>query len=208
MKKTENSRKNKKGEETKEKLFNAAVQLFNQYEFREVSVDKIVEAAGVAKGTFYIHFDSKDALIAEFISDYVHKVDTDYRAVLDSFPPDTDSSQILLGLISKIADTLTETIGYSSMRTVYQLLLVDDIDVSAVKGYGRELYQIFAQVLERGFQRGEFSSSLPLDTLIKHFVITIRGLCYEWCIRYPEFDLKAQAITHYQILLEGIKAKQ
>lgn len=207
MKKEETRRKKEKGEKTKQKLFIAATMLFNQYGFRGITVDRIVEEAGVAKGTFYIYFESKDALIAAFISDYVRKVDTDYRVILDSFSPDTSSSQILLGLLGKIADTLTEIIGYTSMRTVYQLLLTDDIDVGAVKEYARDLYQIFAVVLERGMERGEFISPLSLHELARHFVMAIRGLTYEWCIRYPDFDLKSQALTHFQMLLNGIKSR-
>ena len=207
MKKEETRRKKEKGEKTKQKLFIAATMLFNQYGFREITVDRIVEEAGVAKGTFYIYFESKDALIAAFISDYVRKVDTDNRVILDSFSPDTSSSQILLGLFGKIADTLTEIIGYTSMRTVYQLLLTDDIDVGAVKEYARDLYQIFAVVLERGMERGEFISPLSPHELARHFVMAIRGLTYEWCIRYPDFDLKSQALTHFQMLLNGIKSR-
>ncbi len=207
MKKEETRRKKEKGEKTKQKLFTAATMLFNQYGFRGITVDRIVEEAGVAKGTFYIYFESKDALIAAFISDYVRKVDTDYRVILDSFSPDTSSSQILLGLLDKITDTLTEIIGYTSMRTVYQLLLTDDIDVGAVKEYARDLYQIFAVVLERGMERGEFISPLSLHELARHFIMAIRGLTYEWCIRYPDFDLKSQALTHFQMLLNGIKSR-
>ncbi|NLW49199.1 MAG: TetR/AcrR family transcriptional regulator [Firmicutes bacterium] len=207
MKKEETRRKKEKGEKTKQKLFIAATMLFNQYGFRGITVDRIVEEAGVAKGTFYIYFESKDALIAAFISDYVRKVDTDYRVILDSFSPDTSSSQILLGLFGKIADTLTEIIGYTSMRTVYQLLLTDAMDMNVIKGYDRDLYQIFYDVLECGIKRGEFSSELSLEELTRHFVMAIRGISYEWCIRYPDFDLKAQALSHFQILLNGIKSR-
>lgn len=207
LKKEENRRKTEKGEKTKQKLYTAAASLFSQHDFREVTVDRIVEEAGVAKGTFYIYFESKDALIASFLLDYVRKLDIDYRAVLDSFPTDTSNSRILLGLISKIADTLTEVIGCSSMRTVYKLLMTDEIDMDAVKGYNRDLYKIFAEMLKRGIESGEFHTTLSLDELTRHFVMAIRGICYEWCIRYPDFDLKAQALAHFQILLDGLKVK-
>lgn len=206
MKKDKTGHKTTKGEKTKQKLFTSAAKLFNQYDFNEVTVDRIVEVAGVAKGTFYIYFESKDALIAAFLSDYVRKVDTDYRSVLDSFPPDASSSQILLGLIGKIADTLNNTIGCTSMRTVYKLLLTNAMDMSAVKGYDRDLYLMFADVLERGINSGEFNSGLSLEELTRHFVMAIRGISYEWCIRYSDFDLKAQALLHFQILLNGIQA--
>lgn len=196
-----------KGEKTKQKLFATAARLFSEHDFRHVTVDRIVEEAGVAKGTFYIYFDSKDALIAAFLSDYVSKVDMGYRAVLDGFSPEVPSYEVLLALVSKIADTLTDIIGLSSMKTVYQLMLTEDVDMHAVKEYERGLYQIFVDVLERGIKKGEFRSNLPLHELSRHLVMARRGLCYEWCIRYPDFDLRAQALTHFQILLDGIKAR-
>lgn len=196
-----------KGEKTKQKLFDTAFNLFNQYGLENITVDRIVEKAGVAKGTFYIYFESKDVLIAEFISDYASKVDTGYRAVLDAFSPETPSSHILLALIGKIAETLTDNIGYTSMRTVYQLLLSDNIDTGAVTVYDRDLYQIFVVLIRRGMDTGEFVSFLSPQELSRHFVMAIRGLCYEWCFRYPDFDLKSQASTHFRILLNGIKSR-
>lgn len=207
MKKEKTERKITKGEITKEKLFCSAAKLFNQYNFEEVTIDRIVEEAGVAKGTFYIYFESKDALIAAFLSDYVSKVDTDYRTFLDSFPPGISTPDLLLGLIDKITATLTHTIGYMSMKTVYKLLLTDDIDVSAITGFNRELYRVFADVLICGFERGDFKSALSIDELARHFVGAIRGLSYEWCIRYPDFDLKAQALSHFKMILSGILAR-
>lgn len=208
MKKVKKEQGMTKGEKTKEKLFCSAAKLFNQYNFEEVTIDRIVEEAGVAKGTFYIYFESKDALIAAFLSDYVSKVDTDYRTFLESFPTGTSTSDLLLGLIDKITATLTHTIGYTSMKTVYKLLLTDDIDVSAITGFNRELYQVFADVINIGFERGDFQSALSVNELARHFVAAIRGLCYEWCIRYPDFDLKAQALSHFKIMLDGIQAKK
>ena len=203
----EKERKREKGKLTKRKLFECAARLFDQYPFEEVSVDMIVAAAGVAKGTFYVHFNSKDALIANFLSDYINRVDADYRAVLSSSPPDTSTSQILLGVIGRIADTLTNTIGCTGMRTVYKLQLSNAVDMSVVMGYQRDLYQIFSELLSKGLEKKEFQSELSLDTLTRHFVMAIRGLSYEWCIRYPDFDLKEQALTHFQLLLSGIEPK-
>lgn len=193
-----------KGEKTKQKLFTSAVRLFERYDFNEVTVDRIVEDAGVAKGTFYIYFESKDALIAAFLSDYVKETDTDYRAILDSFPPETPASQVLLGLAGKITDKLTNTIGLLSMRTVYKLMLTNSFDMSAVSGYNRDLYFLFTDVLEKGIQNKEFNFSMPTSELARHFVMAVRGLSFEWCIRYPDFDLEAQILTHLQILLNGI----
>lgn len=194
----------KKGEKTKRKLFESAEALFEKYDFDKVSVDAIVESAGVAKGTFYIYFESKDALILSFLSEYVHDIDADYKAHLDSLPTETTASDMLLSLLGKIADVLTDTIGYNKMRIIYKLQLTETLDMDTVKGYNRELYKIFTHVLERGMELKEFNTEIPLDVLTKHFVMAIRGISYEWCIRYPNFDLKKEVLTHFQLLLSGI----
>jgi AcrR family transcriptional regulator len=205
MRKKETSRRREQAAETKRKLYESAGNLFGQYDFEDVTVDAIVEAAGVSKGTFYVYFESKDALIASFLSDYVSSIDAEYRAHLDSFPAGAKASDILLSLIGKIADVLTDTIGYNRMRIVYKVQLTGAVNTENIKGYNRELYKMFTDVLRLGIDRGEFYTELPLDTLTKHFVMAIRGLSYEWCIRYPDFNLREQALAHFKILLAGIR---
>jgi len=198
------NRRKKQGAETKKRLYESAEKLFNQYDYEDVSVEAIAEAAGVTKGTFYVHFNSKDELYVSIFIDYVSQIDMVYRAFLDDLPSDMLMSDVLLVLIEKIADVLTGTIGYDNMKTVYKLQLTRVVSTEAVKGYNREFYKMFSNVLDRGIQRGEFKTLLPLEILTKHFVMAIRGLTYECCIRYPDFDLKEQALAHFKLMLAGI----
>lgn len=198
----------RKGEKTKQKLLETAEELFSRFDFNNVTVDTIVEAAGVSKGTFYIYFESKDSLIATLLSDYVNSVDADYKAHLDTLPSGITATDMLLSLIAKIADVLTDTIGYYRMSIVYKIQLTGFFNMDTVKGYNRKLYQIFSDVLTQGLERGEFNTKLPIDTLTKHFVMALRGISYEWCIRYPDFELKEQALAHFRILLNGIRETQ
>ncbi len=201
------TRRKLKGAATKNTIYETAEKLFALHNFNDVSVNDIVRAAGVSKGTFYVHFESKDALIASFIEDYVKKVDFGYRAHLDALPPDLSTPQMLLSLIEKIADTLVYGIGVQHMRTVYKLQLAGDVGTEVVKGYGRALYQIFGDVLNRGIMSGEFRCDIPQEELTRHFVMAIRGISYEWCIRYPDFDLKARALAHFSLLIAAVERR-
>jgi hypothetical protein len=137
----------------------------------------------------------------------VESVDRDYQAHLDSLPPGTKASDIMLSLIAKIAEMLTQTIGLHRMQMMYKTQLTGAVNTDAVKGYNRRLYLIFAEVLENGINRGEFYASLPVEQIARHFVLAIRGLCFEWCIRYPDFDLKEQALSHFELLLKSIETE-
>lgn len=192
------------GAETKKKLYEIAERLFTERNFSDVNVEDITDEAGITKGAFYVHFESKDALIAVLIADYASQADTDYKTFLETLPDDMPASEVLLALTQKIAETLLNTIGCENMKKVYQMLLAGTVDTEAVKGYSRELYTLFHSVLEKGIHCGELASSLPLEELSRHFVMAIRGVSYEWCIRYPDFDLREQAVEHIQLLIEGI----
>jgi AcrR family transcriptional regulator len=50
---------------TRERLISAASAALGRLDRESVSVDEIVAAAGVAKGTFYVHFEDVEALWAE-----------------------------------------------------------------------------------------------------------------------------------------------
>lgn len=193
------------GAETKKKLYEIAEKLFSEHDFSSISVEDITDAAGITKGAFYVHFESKDALIALLIADYAARADTDYRSFLDTVAVDQPASSVLLALSEKIADTLMNTIGYENMNKVYQMLLTRTVDTAAVKGYGRELYHLFFDIFEKGIRCGEFKDTLAADMLAQHFVMAIRGVSYEWCVRHPDFDLKEQVMEHCRLLIDGIK---
>ena len=46
----------------REAILDAALTLFGRYGYRRTSIDDIARAAGVAKGTVYLHVESKAAL--------------------------------------------------------------------------------------------------------------------------------------------------
>ena len=53
--------------DTREKILESARRLFNKKGFSEVSIDEIMENAGLTHGGFYRHFRNKDQLYAEAV---------------------------------------------------------------------------------------------------------------------------------------------
>jgi AcrR family transcriptional regulator len=60
-----------RGDDTRARIFAAAVRLFAEHGYTDTTVDRIVRDAGVAKGTFFIHFATKDAVITELVRNQV-----------------------------------------------------------------------------------------------------------------------------------------
>ena len=57
------SRRERKKEETRERIFKAACKLFRDKGFEQTTVDEIAEKADVAKGTFFNYFPRKEAVL-------------------------------------------------------------------------------------------------------------------------------------------------
>ena len=63
MRATPQRRRQNRSRVTRERLVASGFGLFAEVGFDAVTVDDVCSAAGVAKGTFYFHFDSKEALL-------------------------------------------------------------------------------------------------------------------------------------------------
>jgi|GEM_PF-1545468 len=189
--------------QTKAAIYQSAERLFKKYAFEAVNVEDIVKEAKVSKGSFYVHYPSKDALIALFISDYVVRVDEDYKNHINALPKDMTTSEVLLSLVGKIAEVIEEDLGRHNMKTLYRIQLTD-ASPSAALAYGRELYQLFHGLIEKGLAEKTLHSDLSPEETAKHFVMGYRGLVYEWCVREDTFSLKEEALKHYQMLLYGL----
>lgn len=66
--------------DTRQRLSDAALELFSLRGYNGTSVQDIVVAAGVPKGTFYNHFASKEALALDSVARYAAAAGTDLRA--------------------------------------------------------------------------------------------------------------------------------
>jgi AcrR family transcriptional regulator len=67
----------KRSRQTRRELLNTAIHLWQNQDFDDITVDAIVEAAGVSKGTFYYHFRRKEDLLVDLGWATVDRVGTE-----------------------------------------------------------------------------------------------------------------------------------
>jgi AcrR family transcriptional regulator len=187
--------------ETKKRIYESAVALIKMHGLENLSVDSIVERAGVSKGSFYVHYESKFSLFAEYVS----TLDLDYEEYFSTLPQDKKPSELLVLVTEKIADILVNRIGIDLSKIIYEALLKRTIDNALVLSYNRNLYRIYNRIIRQGVRQGEFKEGLEIDSVSNHFVMSFRGMTYEWCIRFPDLDLKKEILKHFDIMLTGIK---
>ena len=64
----------KRGEATRRRVLEAAEAVFAEYGYHEASIVKLTERAGVALGTFYLYFDSKQSVFEALVIDLNNRV--------------------------------------------------------------------------------------------------------------------------------------
>jgi AcrR family transcriptional regulator len=67
---------------TTEKILDAAVDLFISAGFAETSMDAIAAKAGVAKGTLYYHYKSKEGIVDALVEAYARRVEAAFESIL------------------------------------------------------------------------------------------------------------------------------
>jgi AcrR family transcriptional regulator len=68
--------------ETRQRLFEAAAEVFEERGIGAASIEVIADAAGLTRGAFYSNFDSKDELIVAMIEDHVEQSSRRYLDLL------------------------------------------------------------------------------------------------------------------------------
>lgn len=84
------ARKSKSPESRRQDLIEAASALFKKQGFDATSVEEIATSAGVAKGTFYLYFTSKDDMLNGIVSHMLHHV----FEYIDKLIADTSKSAV------------------------------------------------------------------------------------------------------------------
>ncbi len=78
-----------RSEETRTKILDSAVKLFSTRGYTAASVDDICAEAGISKGAFYHHFESKQALFLALLDGWLQIIDNAIDASKDKTAPET-----------------------------------------------------------------------------------------------------------------------
>lgn len=152
---SEQPRWRRRKEARPQELLEAALELFCENGYATTTLSDIARKAGVSKGTVYLYFENKEALLVAAVRDALEPIlELGERRLND---PDTDSAVIIRELMHAWWD------DWSRRRAtgVHRLIVSEAqafpkltaLYVDQVMGRGR---RIFAALVRRGATRGEF----------------------------------------------------
>ncbi|WP_091673670.1 TetR/AcrR family transcriptional regulator [Micromonospora auratinigra] len=181
-------------EDTRQRLFVAAVELIAEQGFTATTVDDIAARAGVAKGTVYYNFQSKTVLFEELLRHGIGLLTADFRAAVDGLPP----REALAALVRAELEYIRR------YRAFAQLLLSEmwrtnrewQQTLRLLRG---EAIEVIAETVRAGVASGDLPADLDVPTASSALFGVGLVVAVDWLVFQPD-----RPISDVQEALLGI----
>ncbi|QZD92085.1 TetR/AcrR family transcriptional regulator [Qipengyuania xiapuensis] len=141
-----------RGRKTLRKLLDAAASEFGEHGFHEASISSITRRAGVALGSFYTYFDSKDAIFRALVQDMSEAVKV---AARDAIEPDMRPLELERAALAGFLEFAAEH------KEIYRI--IDEAEFVDPRSY-RDHYETIAERirdrLRSGAEHGDFRDDI------------------------------------------------
>ncbi|MGP4105920.1 TetR/AcrR family transcriptional regulator [Virgibacillus sp. L01] len=190
-----------KASQTKKKISGAALELFKEKSFSQVTVDEIIHKTGTSKGAFYTHFKSKhDVFLEKFkeIDDYY--VDE----LIDIIANETKYTDKLTEFLRLQMTYIERDLGWDVVRTIYEI----ELNVERESFFllpDRPLYAILMGIFTKGQDAGEFRSDYSPEKMMTICLQVMRGILYDWSIHKGSFSLIEDHKDLFQVMINGLE---
>ena len=141
-----------RSEETRSRILESAIKLFSARGFNAASVADICKDAGISKGAFYHHFESKQALFLALLDVWLQTIDNAIEASKDKTVPET------FMLITEAFPFIFETAGEGlPMFLEFWLQASRDEKIwqASIAPY-RRYQKHFTSLIKKGVDEGSF----------------------------------------------------
>jgi AcrR family transcriptional regulator len=147
-------------------LLDVALRVFSERGYHETRIADLIEAAGVARGTFYLYFESKNAIFHELLDELLVRVRASVVGVELGENATPLRDQLILTL-ERVLTTFSDSPALTAFVLRVAVGLDPEIDKKLAEFHGR-LHQFIVMSLENGIQLGLLR---PLDPRIVSWAV-------------------------------------
>jgi AcrR family transcriptional regulator len=183
--------------ERRERLYEAALSLFRSQGYEATTVDQITQRAGLAKGTFFNYFATKDAVLRYLGAREIGRLG---NTVLVASPGTQSSLDKLKRLLSALAASL------ETNRDLVCLMFRRGISVPellAGDAGGFSLQSMSALLIRQAQRTGEVNRELDADMLASALDALYLQQVVRWCEADMPYPLSRRLTGIVDLLLLG-----
>jgi TetR/AcrR family fatty acid metabolism transcriptional regulator len=184
----------------REAILKAATRVFAQRGFFNAQVADVAKAAGVAAGTVYLYFRSKDDLL---VSLFERTMKDAIAAGRDALAGATDPRERL----KRIARLHLERLGRDrDLAVVFQVELRQSTKFMEQfsSSYLREYLGIIREAVEAGQAAGLFRAEVSATTAAKILFGALDEMATNWMLSRRRYSLEADADAVIDLFLHGV----
>ncbi|MEO1336417.1 MAG: TetR/AcrR family transcriptional regulator [Myxococcota bacterium] len=170
-------------EDKRRRIIDAAIQVFAAKGFFGARVSEIAEAAGVADGTIYLYFKSKDDVLISLFEEKMSSIMERLMALLEDHPGDPEA---------KIRRYIVEHLRLVAEQPSLMQVLTIELRQSArfIKEYHPKAFRAYLELLqgivEDGQRQGVFRSDLDPLVFRRALFGAIDEISLEWILMHME----------------------
>ena len=185
-------------QDAKDRVLEAALEVFSQKGFHPATMDEIAEKAGVGKGTLYRHFETKEKLFAELVRLRLEELEGNAVAAIDG-------SDDVLTMISKYITVYFEF--FDQNQRLYRLIMKEDLDLGEhspdqyFKKVMRAVPNLKRKVFE-GTQQG-ILKDVDFQTVFYGTMGFAHGVIQKWLARDCCYPLSDEIPGVLEVLFHG-----
>jgi AcrR family transcriptional regulator len=183
--------------ELRERILEAARELFEERGYGATKVSEICDRADVAYGTFFNHFPEKRDVLRQLAELSLQGITEDLEELAKQ--PGTIEDQ-LLSLFSGSAETLAET-RPESRELLGHIHAIAYTEAPAARD--RRFHAAFEAFLAEGRARGRVRDDVPVETLADVVGGTFASLALSW-VHFDDYPVRERAQTAARFLASAL----
>ncbi|MDX3538493.1 TetR/AcrR family transcriptional regulator [Streptomyces sp. MB09-01] len=165
---------------TRQKLYEAAVTLIAEQGFSATTVDEIAERAGVAKGTVYYNFASKNELFEELLRHGVGLLTVSLRTAAEETEARGGSRVEALDAMIRAGLVFIDRYPAFTQLYVAELWRTNRAWQSTLMVVRQEAVAVVEKVLREGVERGELSAEIDVPLTAAAMVGMVLVAALDW----------------------------
>ena len=193
------NKRKKQAIETKERIYNATLELIADKGINNVLMEDITRKAGVSSGLFYNYFASRADVLTEAFS---YRGKNFYAAMENEYLKELRGIEKLRSIIHYVSKLRQEIYDKEELRYHHTNLLKMPDRMGVTQESNGKLVEMIAQSIEEARELGEISPDADARAIEDMIMLVIRGATWEYLTRegsYP-FEQKVWGIvSHYLI---------